>query len=296
MLVIDENIWYESHAHSPAFPQEQVGIHYELLPANSANGPTLAMFASMVASSSLLKRYGGRVTGAIKIIAINPDTGDIFHASAEPEESVPMDIVTRPQPNQTDSNPGPQPTSMKLHFNVDIGAHLSLPSAEQKYTFFIWLDEYVSDNKSATVPANPNRTAGAKNKAFDRGIISFDENQALADANTLKLTSTQLAPTAEETWQRTTQISGNIPGTLLSSVTTGKDTQQGFYFLRQCYQSRDMRANFVPINDSCTGGSSCQFTSYLPLLADCGAEPQKIFMLLYSGKTYSDVLTITPPL
>ncbi|HUU20659.1 MAG TPA: hypothetical protein VMW72_26165 [Sedimentisphaerales bacterium] len=148
-------LWYGSETTSPKLPDKGFTLCFETRPANSPNGPTLALFGAARLPGTYGEMYGGRVTGATEILAINVTSGQLYRGKPEDANATPLTpVIVEPR----DAGSGkPKLLSLETYFNLDLGYQLSLGPTEGTYHVFCWLDEFVTRVHMVKVPANPNR-------------------------------------------------------------------------------------------------------------------------------------------
>jgi len=135
-------VWQGREAGSPNLPESGFGLWFHVMPAHANGVRTLALLASARVPGRYAEIYGGRLAGAVQVVAISADSGEVYHATADPPGAVPLADVMN-------ADPGPSPKGVakavdaEVWFNVDLPAHLDLPRAGA-YDVFLWLDELTS--------------------------------------------------------------------------------------------------------------------------------------------------------
>jgi len=148
---------YEPQDQSPVLPPDGFVLDFSLQPSlNAAGGPSVALFASVRVPGKYADIYGGRLAGAIQIVAVASDRGAVYARNAEVGATAPLPLVMN-------YNPQPRPRgvapveSAEAWFAVDLRAHLNLPPEAGNYTMFLWLDEMASQPRTQAIPG---KTAG----------------------------------------------------------------------------------------------------------------------------------------
>jgi hypothetical protein len=137
---------------SPSLDPESFALDFTVQRAVSEAGQaTVAVLAGAVLPGRYGNIYGGRLAGAVKIVAIDVRAGGVYHREAERGHAVPLPLVMDP-------NPAPPPSdeaeleAVEVYFAVDLRAHLTLPAAAGVYAVFLWLDEMTSPVRVVQVP------------------------------------------------------------------------------------------------------------------------------------------------
>jgi hypothetical protein len=137
---------------SPTISPDVPALEFTVKPAVTQTGePTVAIFAAGLLPGRYAEIYGGRIPGALEIVAIESTTGEVFHNEAQRGHAAPISAVMNPAPTP----PGPDEAtveSIEVHFAVDLRAHLQLPNRLSRYWVFLWLDEMTSKVHQAEVP------------------------------------------------------------------------------------------------------------------------------------------------
>lgn len=146
-LTIEKQPWYGAQPQSPSLAPERSGLDFALAPAAGTKGPTVALLGAARLPALYGAIYGARIAGAVRIVAIDLRTGDIYVNNAEPRDLPPLSNVMKPGAQPP---PGAEPADS--YFNVDLRAQLRLPPHSARYAVFLWLDEMVSPVRVAQLP------------------------------------------------------------------------------------------------------------------------------------------------
>jgi hypothetical protein len=121
-----------------------------LRPARNGNAATVALFAAAHVPGRMAEVYGGRINGAIEIVAMDSATGRVYFRSGERPGAVPFSAV---MDRRTTRDPHSAPTeSADTWLNCDLRAYLELPSQAATYVVLLWLDELTSRVQVIDVP------------------------------------------------------------------------------------------------------------------------------------------------
>lgn len=129
---------------SPALPDEGFLLDFVCYPATGASGrASVSLFAAARVSGRYVDIYGGRLEGAIQIVAVDALTGSVYARNGERGKPVPLPLAMNPAPQPPP--PGvARSESAEIYFAVDLASHLNLPPRRATYTVFLWLDEMTS--------------------------------------------------------------------------------------------------------------------------------------------------------
>ncbi len=159
-ISITRPAWRGPEPGSPALPATGFGLRFRLVPARSADSRTLALLGCARVAGRYADVYGGRIAGAIEIVAVDTVSGRVYHAAAERAGAAPLARVMDP-------DPAPPPKgiarteSMETWFNADLRGQLGLPPESTAYLVFLWLDEMVSQPARAMLPGTSPGTGGS---------------------------------------------------------------------------------------------------------------------------------------
>ena len=258
-------------AHSPTLPQSGFVLDFAAPPAVNASGEeTVALFAAARLPGRFADIYGGRLEGAVQIVAVDYRTGTAYHNNAEIGHMVPLAAVMDPNPAP------PQPgvayfESTEMHFAVDLRTQLTLPPNAGLYGVFLWLDEMTSSLHEVRIPGGE-PAAPAPQPPF--GALNFR-----------KSSQTPLAKGSEV-------VLHNSPKDRRVYGAVGGDAKGGpLTLLALDYRSRLLKSATFPVNEL-----AFDF-DLIELLGDPGwitstSKPQKAFVLAVSRGFLSRVVVI----
>ncbi|MEZ0227759.1 MAG: hypothetical protein ACAI25_03985, partial [Planctomycetota bacterium] len=126
-----EELWYEAAPESPSVDPRTPSIALALGTRPGTGRTTFAFASFSLPGRRASEFFGGRVTTALEIVAVDLDSGRVFHRSAD----------RRPL---TAPNGAGAPVATG-HVNVDLVRHLGLPPERRNYAVFLWLDDLVSN-------------------------------------------------------------------------------------------------------------------------------------------------------
>lgn len=167
---------------SPALPEEGFLLGFACYPAKRESGdPSASLFASGRVSGRYVDIYGGRLPGAIQIVAVDVETGAAYSRSGEYGTPVPLPAAMDPVPQPP--RPGvARAISAEVYFAVDLMSHLNLPRRRATYTVFLWLDEMTSQPQLVEIGAEagdavPPPWPAALSRDADSGAVSSPQLQ-----------------------------------------------------------------------------------------------------------------------
>ena len=148
---IERSPWFDEQPASPRLPEDRFCVDFALWPAEREGKPTLALLGAYRIPGRYAELYGGRTFGALRIVAVDPVAGQVYHGDAMRPLSTPLsDYLRTRTPEPPDE--GGRRIEASSHFNVDLRGQLALPEAGAAYPVFVWFDELVSPVRLAEVP------------------------------------------------------------------------------------------------------------------------------------------------
>lgn len=285
ILTVPERIWYEETAFSPK-EFEEPGLDFNLRPAKSSLGPTVAILARYFIGRPILDYYGGQLPSPVHVVAIHSGTGQVYHRECMEDDGLPITVYG----DESDFREGAAEESDQFEsafFNVDLCDHLSLPPDPGTYYVFLWIDDLVSPIKIAEIPENRSRReSGLPSTRQPSEIIEFGSFPVApsASGNEIALTASSQAGdrTIYGAWSP-------VP----AKVVDLKEKAAPYYLTLLAFNHRDRRFGWVSVDVThlLPGTDPSRFR--LDPLKIVGASDmrQKIFVLAASGELMSKVLT-----
>ncbi len=178
-IVISRQPWYGVQPQSPALVPGRLSLDFALVPATSPRGSTTALLAAARLPGRFADIYGGRIEGAVNIVAINLRTGAVYRNHAERGGAVPLASVMDPDPRPAQGIA--RFKQIDSYFNVDLRAQLRLPEHGAKYAVFLWLDDMVSPVRVAKLPGPPPSGQEERPAAGTPAGIHFGQAQNTPD-------------------------------------------------------------------------------------------------------------------
>jgi len=258
-LVITRPLWYGPQPQSPRLREDAFTLDFTLEPARHAGAPTLALLGAARLPGRYARTYGGRIHGAVQIVAIELDSGRLYHAVAERAGAVPLTAAMRadtpPQRGEAAIE------DLETHFNVDLRAHLGLPAQAANYAVFLWLDEVTSPLRLGRLPG-------------PQGQVAPETRVAGA-----RITLVQPAPRTKPAAIRV-QVAGAVDSMLVLALD---------------YRSRALKWRRVPAPRQAPGGGGVGFDLDLSDLLAAGGGSQRTFIVASAGQALSNVLVLSRP-
>ncbi len=293
-VAITASPWYTREPDSPRLPEQGFALEWVTLPATRKDKATLALLGAFRLPGRYAQMYGGRIPGALQIVAINVKTGATHFNHAERAHGVPISAVMIPDPPPP--NPGEaQRVAVEGLFNVDLCDQLGLPPEAADYLVFVWLDEVLSKTRVVTVPEGkhrprpagtlPGRTDPAPFEFAPLPLPNLDPGQQVAihldrsgsagDPAQVRVAGRAarqlLAPPPKE----------DEPGLPISVITMG------------CID-RDLRWASAPVPQDWQTDKDLTWQFKLGAVLPASERPQKIFVMGSAGRELSRLMVLDP--
>jgi hypothetical protein len=270
-MIVKRPVWRGREPGSPPMPSTGFGLWFKLVPGRAEGSTTLALLGATRLPGRYVDIYGGRIPGAIEVIAIDVDTGKSYHAAAESVDAVPLRDAMNPSPE-----PPPKGVARVQDaedwFNVDLRAQLGLPSRAGVYDVFLWLDELTSSVVRANLPG--------------RGPSSLEAHASPESVDV------HWAPLSEKVPGRAISLSVGADRRLYGAASPVALTGARFLTLLALnYRSRELAARSVVLPRDFAGGFDLDPKSLSGALA---AGEGKVFLLAEIGGVLSNVLALKP--
>jgi hypothetical protein len=277
---IPETVWHRQTPQSPLTP-ESPGLAFRLAAADSTAGSTIALLGAYHLGSPYLDYYGGQLSRAIWVIAINLQNGHVYHADLNSPDHPPI-MLEATDEKMAIASPGW--SSESGYFNVDLPVLLRLPKESGTYKVFLWLDDLISNIETITIPENSTRGKGQPVKRIPVDHIQFGSDPALSkskpDAVALGLIEKSGAKRVKASWF---PIPAKYPEQpVLWLLATGhRDRNFGWM---------SVNANEIPQNLS----PATLSLKIEDLMRTTGVH-QKLFTVMVSASSVSNILVLQVP-
>jgi hypothetical protein len=247
---------------SPTLPEEGFLLTFVCYAAAGANGdPSASLFAAGRVSGRYVDIYGGRLAGAVQIVAVDAETGAAYSRNGDHGKPVPLPLAMHHSPQPPP--PGvARAESAEFYFAVDLMSHLNLPRRRATYTVFLWLDEMVSEPQLVEAGTE----AGPADAPPWPSALTLDSADTAAPPSAPQL----------QNW-----------GSLATGAAAG-----GFALLGLDFRSREVKAL------SASGGGGAHF-SFRPRSVfngpgwlDAETPPRRAFLLICGASQLSKVITV----
>ena len=143
-------------------------------PAIASGSPTTALFGALRVGSLHAEMYGGRVAGAVAILAVDSETGSLYQAVPERQDSSPVQPVIRTAEELASMDA--VTSAIESCFSVDLAEHLGLPPEEGRFLVALWLDDLCSEIVSCDVPENTGRDRLQVEPDMDAAGMAFQSD------------------------------------------------------------------------------------------------------------------------
>ncbi len=283
---------------SPQLPEGSFGLDFVAKFARNERGDaTVALFAKGRVPAQPANVYGGRLHSATHVVAIERQTGRVFHRAAESAGDVlalPLVMNLNPRAPRKDVA---QTLSAEFYFNLDLRAHLNLPPQRAVYSIFLWLDEMVSLIQIVEVPAQEGARLmfTGKDDASDAPFY-FRKTELSPSAGIETIALNYQAPKISRASADSIRLYGAISPALLAANTDGQSS--AVTVLALDYRSRTLRWRSVSPPARALQMREGFFDLDINKMFDEQQwasdikPPQKVFVLAYMRQVLSRVLTI----
>lgn len=290
-IVIDESPWFDRHEESPAPLVDRFGMDVIFAAARRNDQPTVALLGAFRFPGRYADIYGARVANAIHVLALKPETGQVWTAACEHGHGVPLSAAMNPDP------PPPPPgfarrSATAGHFNVDLAGHLGLPPDKATYAVFAWADEYVTAVELVDVPRNPSRQGMTEPIGRARvKVAHFEEGRDTPKANDDGTPALAWKPVIDDRGEQRLMVLGAIgPGAFADRKDDDPPPQLSLVALS--HWQRELRWVNAPLPPEALAAKRAAFRFDLFHLLNRPEKPQAFFILAAVGQLRSPVLTI----
>lgn len=158
--------WYGKVAQSPPFPDEPA-LDCRIAPGLRSGLPTTLLLGALHVRGPHKDYYGGHLPMAVRVVACHLGTGRVYEADLSPPDAVPIRVATEEELRARSA----RPSSVLVHFNVDLPVLLGLPGAPGRYRVLAWLDDLVSPVLDVDIEPRPDRGNGAVRAGVPAGVV-----------------------------------------------------------------------------------------------------------------------------
>src|SRR5688572_18078291 len=144
---------------SPRLPEDRAGLAIKIVPARHGGSNTFAVLGTLNLTRRQSLLYGPDARQVLRLVAFDPRSGRIFHATvAGPHDAAlgPVNRFVPPEPPRTPSG-AILPSGFGFNFNKDLLVGLQLPGEAARYTVVAWMEDLVSNPQIMEVPESKGR-------------------------------------------------------------------------------------------------------------------------------------------
>ena len=289
-ITITSSPWYVREPATPVLPKAFLGLDFVLVQATHDNVPTIALLGTFRMPGRYAQVYGGSIPQALRIVAVNTATGQIYNNHATNMHATPLAAAMRPEPPPVPEGVA-APNSIEQSFNVDLCDQLGLPPEAGHYSVFVWIDDFVSPVREIDLVPFPKRPGkpGVPGDvpAFSRiHLRKLPESPEVAE-KTVRLVDSDPGGNPAEI-----EIYGTV-GAVVMDVRPGRDPHASAYLsvFALDYSDRQLSSRSVRLGaaSELAAGFSFDF-ELMTLVSPIGRK--KIFVVALAGITLSRVLVV----
>ena len=264
------------------------GLHlqFNLVPTGKPLSFGLKLVGKVRAPYPYTERYGGRITSAVQLIAIDPENGCVYHGTSDRPGTVPLDPLSD-KDIQRHKNDQATVSEIEADFTVDLIRQLNLPAKETQWHIFMWMDDCVTPVKTVRFAGQVNSNSMQE---CSKGNVDNIVELHAADHSSIEM----LGP-------------GSIR--LELSCLQGRDCEvRGVCRVRPedmdakwlslfslCQHSRVLHFRSVPVQPEVCRASGITFAFNPNTFAGCTSEDARVYFLAVVGDAVSNVLVIERP-
>lgn len=277
---IPETVWHKQTPQSPLMP-DPPGLVFRPAAADAAAGATIALLGAYHLGSPYLEYYGGQLSRAIRVVAIDLQNGLVYHADLNGPDHPPILLEA------TDEEIAARAagwSSESAYFNVDLPVLLGLPKQSSLYKVFLWLDDLISNIEIINIPENPARGNGRPVKRMPIDHILFGGEPVLSkskpDAVALALIEASGDKLIKGSWF---PIPARYPEQPVLWLLATSHRDRNFNWI-------SVNAQEIPRDLPCAA-----FSLKVEALMRTTGVHQKVFAVLLSAGSVSDILMFQVP-
>ena len=270
--------------HSPPLPGTGFALEFRLLPARAPAGPTVALFGALRAGRPYAERYGGRLAGAVRIVAVDPENGRVFQGTPERPGTAPL-VPLSDREIEKQAHGDATVEEIVTYFHLDLVNQLGLPRESGKWKIFLWLDDRLSAMQEVNLPGP---LAGERGRPATNGKSKHLRVQVAERAAV-----TTVQPGTLEL--RNPKGSSPSPGRIHGGIHFGPGLPpdaKWLTVLSLCQQTRRLRYESVPLPPGAEGSAGVSFDFDSSALAGCGPKDERAFFVAVCGSALSRALIL----
>lgn len=285
---------------SPKLPEDRPGLAVRISPARHVGTNTFAVLGTVNLTKRQSLLYGPDARQVLRLVAFDPRTGRIFHASvAGPHDPAlgPVNKFTPPEPPRTPTG-AVLPSGFGFNFNKDLLSSLQLPGEAARYTVHAWIEDLVSNPQVVEVPEDKVRFPAKP--FFPDASISSPLNIRTVDLSPARqkgMIAVRGAPPAENPDLRIGRVFGSIGSEVLPAVPPGVEGAPKYLaILAQTALDRRIAVRTVRLPAAVFDETGCgEFDFEATDLFPPDTKRQPVFVVVLSGQKASEAVTLVPP-
>lgn len=291
---IERSPWSTAQEQSPAISPQEFAVKIATVPAKSGDRPTVALLGAYRLPGPFGLMYGSRVSGVLRVVAINPDSGALFFNHAEASHAAPIELSINPDAQQDPSEPAL--VAVEGFFNLDLADHLGLPPDEAEYRVFAWLDDVTTESLTVLMPEDKQRPRSrTKPGRVDPPVVKFGRTPKAVSVGPSPISLRWVHEGTVGPLFSEVVVFGAVSADLLPKHPPDKDEPSTFLtVMAMGSRKRGFRWHSVDLPNDVIERRECVFQLNLGLLVDQTDPPQKAFVMVVLGTTKSEVLVVDP--
>ncbi len=286
-VVFQRSVGKGLQKNSPKLPETGPSLIFKLVAATGPEGPTVGLFGAVRVGQPYASRYGGRLAGAVQVVAVDAATGRVFHGVPERPDTAPLSPLSDEEVARLQKGDAVV-ESIGTYFHMDLYNHLGLPADTAQWYVFLWLDGLLSE--MAQTPG-----AVQKGKSQSVSVEKLDTQQSdvlmfsAASASDLQM----LQPGAIRLKDRS--ISEKSPNTLRGMLRfdpESSDSAKWISVLSLCRNTREFKSVTRKIPGNIKKLQGIIFEVNTEAWGACSAGDEQVFFTAVSGPFASNVLVM----
>ncbi len=285
MLTDSSSCLYKNNVSSGLSVVASKGLYlqFNLVPTGESLPNELKLTGKIRAAYPYTERYGGRITGAVQLIAIDPENGYVYHGTPDRTGTVPLDPLSD-RDIQRRKNDQATVSEIEADFTVDLSKQLNLPAKETQWHIFMWMDDCVTPIKTVRFTGQAN--LNGMQECLKGNLDNIVDLHA-ADSSSVEMLRR-----------------GSIRLELACLQGTGCEVRgvcrmkpedmdiKWLFLFSLCQHSRVLQFRAVPVQPDVCKGSGITFAFNPNTFAKCTSEDARVYFLAIMGDAVSNVLVI----